>query len=148
MKHQFLVLLKQVWTGFTEKMFEKSEKILRLTPVRLKKLTRWTFTQTNSIKFVFYTFQWNILKQLIFRKILNGSLCQRTYGTNCGVFLVVSLYDLLQFFLLIFRIHMSTFVERKKKCKRGKEKVVQKWKVRSNWDSNSPTVINLKMTYI
>ena len=54
----------------------------------------------------------------------------------------------LQFFLLIFRIHMSTFIERKKKCKRGKEKVVQKWKVRSNWDSNSPTVINLKMTYI
>ena len=41
---------------------------------------------------------------------------------------------------------MCTFIERK--CKRGKAKVAGVWNVSSNWNSNSTTAINLKMTYI
>ena len=36
---QYIVVETTVHSGFTEEMFEKSEKISRLTPVRLYKLT-------------------------------------------------------------------------------------------------------------
>ena len=43
-----------IHSGSIENALEKFEKIYRLTPATLNKLTTWNFIQTNSIKFVSY----------------------------------------------------------------------------------------------